>query len=301
MWKVLEIGMTPAATRALLLSTAMLTGQLVSGCSAGSGDDAPTENEQAAQVSQNGDVINLRDPRGLFFAEVRASGSGCPRNSVSTRISSDGQVFTTTFSAYETSITPNNVTAYRDCELSIRLRSPQGRAFCVQMFSYGGYASLDRGVRGRQTADYAFEGQPAKTYETKRTDLNGPYDDPFVFHDVVGPREEVWTPCSTQRDLRIRTRLELQNGSPRGNGYMNLAAVDGATRIDVKVANARCGEYEDWGWREIGEDDDHESDEYDDDGADRGRGRSPSGGRGPTITDGVRSGPTINVTRQPIR
>lgn len=204
----------------------------------------------AQQTGASAGSMTIKDAEGTYFAAVRTEGAGCPAGTFNTRISDDGQVFTTTFSAFDVQISEQEHAISRNCRLAINLRSPGGRTFCVQQLAYSGYALLQENVVGRQTADYYFHDQKALT-ESVREDLVGPTDGSFVFRDDVLPNEELWTPCDQERELFVDTSLQLENGTPGGAGYINLAAVDGSNNgnaVQLKVASHRCDMARAQGW-----------------------------------------------------
>lgn len=189
---------------------------------------------------QSGPDKPATDPSGVTtFAEVSASGTGCPPNSTVTRISRDGLVFTTTFSAYEVRLDPNATLAVKECRLSIKLHTPEGRSFSVQTFYYSGYALLKKGATGRQLASYAFAGQDQQS-RSARTDLVGPYEMPFVFTDQISLQDAVWSPCGVARELTISSRIVLESTTPGSVGYMNLTAADGSSQLVLRLASRPC-------------------------------------------------------------
>ena len=225
------------SARRLLLGATMLLGATACG-EAGDAAEAspPAPSDDLAQQSVT------PDPNGTYFADVTANGTGCPQGTWNTRISRDGLVFTTTFSAYEARVGSQSSVAVRDCQLAIRLHTPAGRSFSVQSFSYTGYAFLQQGVIGRQLATYYFQGQPVQT-PSGRGDLVGPHDADYLFKDDVPIDDAVWSPCGVERDLMINTRILLQSSSPGASGYMNLGAVDGSSALVVKLASRRCDDF----------------------------------------------------------
>ncbi|MET0340005.1 MAG: DUF4360 domain-containing protein [Polyangiales bacterium] len=193
-----------------------------------------------AQIEGVSQTVNVPDRNGTYFAEVKANGTGCPPGTWVTSISSDGQVFTTTFASYITQVSPNIGVNVRDCQIAIKLHTPEGRSFSVQSFSYGGYALLQPGVTGAQTANYYFQGNPLPTPESNRVALVGPYDSDYLFRDEVKIEDRVWSECGVERDLNITTRVMLQNSNPRRSGYMNLTAVDGSGKLELRIETQRC-------------------------------------------------------------
>jgi hypothetical protein len=179
------------------------------------------------------------DPNTTYFTKVIANGTGCPKGSWNARISDDGLVFTATFSAYVAELSPNVSMAVQNCQLAIGLHTPAGRSFSVASMYFSGYALLEPGVVGRQTASYYFQGKPVEA-KNGRNDTIGPYDADFVFQDDVEIQDAVWSPCGLERDLTVNTRIVLQNTTvPGGSGYMNLASADG-TALIVKFSSRSC-------------------------------------------------------------
>lgn len=228
--------MKPILLTRMLVSSGILIGLSVTGCAVSSGDDVA----DVVDVGVSAQPLVLPDPNGVYFAEVTANGTGCPAGTWDTAISEDGKTFTTTFSAYEAFLEPPRSVVVKDCQLGITLHSPQGLSYSVESFYYQGYAFLDPGVMGRQTANYYFMGNPVDHAEL-RTDLRGFYDDSYLFQDDVGIADLVWSPCGTERNLNVTTRLRVQNNRQRtGTGYMNLTAVDAASRLILRLAWRTC-------------------------------------------------------------
>jgi hypothetical protein len=224
------------STLATLLVPTLLLG-IASGCGAG---DPGTENEEATTLGVAVQPLVVPNPAEPYFAEVTANGTGCPAGTWTTTISDDGKTFTTIFSAYETFLEPGQTITIKDCQLGITLRSPQGLSFAVDSFYYQGYAFLDAGLTGRQTANYYFMGNPLNHAEL-RTDLRGPYDDSYLFQDAVGIADLVWSPCGVNRNLNVTTRLRVQNNPRRtGTGYMNLTSIDATSRLVFRLAWRSC-------------------------------------------------------------
>lgn len=224
--------------RALGWVTAMLAGGVL-GCD---GPTADGDLAEGASAMQAGPSAMQPDPGAVTFAEVRTNGTGCPPGSANTSISADGLVFTTTFSNYFTEVNPSAELGVKDCQLEITLRMPAGMSYAVQSFYYSGYALLQEGVVGRQTASYYFQGNPVAPVESNRTDLRGPYDRPYLFTDDVPVQDRVWSPCGVERNLNVRTRVQLFNGEPRRTGYMSLNAIDGSSKMVLKLSTRSCAD-----------------------------------------------------------
>jgi hypothetical protein len=128
---------------------------------------------------------------------------------------------------------PGQAFSIKDCNIGIDLRSPQGLSYSVGSFYYQGYTILDKsGMSATQTAKYYFQGNPLPAVEN-RSQLNGPYDNSYIFSDQIGVVDLVWSPCGATRRLNALTRLQVRNNSRKtGSGYTNTSAVDAT--VDTK-------------------------------------------------------------------
>lgn len=193
-----------------------------------------------APIEQQATTPNASAP---FFASVTANGTGCPRGSWETDISSDGLTFTTTFDQYFAEVADGQRSAFKDCNLTVKLRSPSGISYAVSDFYYQGLVSLEEGVRAFQTANYYFQGNPVPSVDKeKRTDLTGPVTRSYLFQDKVRTVDAVWSPCGLDRNLNIVTRLGLQKSSSTGEGYINVSNINGSVegKVVVKLSYRKC-------------------------------------------------------------
>ncbi|MET0339937.1 MAG: DUF4360 domain-containing protein [Polyangiales bacterium] len=218
-----------------LTCAAMLT----SAACAGEVDSDEAEARDDAASTELALQTQARDPAGSYFADVKANGTGCPPGSWQTDISKDGKTFTSTFDEFAVEVSSSKKISVKDCTLRITLHSPQGLSFAIQNFQYSGYALLGKDVKARHVATYYFQGQADDGGEAS-TDLVGPKDETYVFADDIATPELVWSECGKERNLNVRSTLRLQNADPATDGYFNLAAVDGRTKLSFKLAWKTC-------------------------------------------------------------
>jgi Domain of unknown function (DUF4360) len=209
-----------------------------SGCAVASSSDAGPALDTTTQALT---PVRVPNPNAPYFIDVTANGTGCPAGTWDASIAADGETFTLRFSSYEASLVPGVAMAVKDCQLAIKLHSPQGLSYSVSELFYSGYASLDSvGMTARQTARYYFQGDPL-TNTNARTDMTGPFDDEFVYNDAVGVADLVWSACGAQRDLNVGTRMILNNNRRKtGSGYMNTSAVDGSISLKFRLSWRTC-------------------------------------------------------------
>jgi hypothetical protein len=220
----------------VVVASAALVSIGAAGCSTDAEPESTIDSTEAL-----GTAINVPNPNGAYFASVTANGSGCPAGTWDAAISDDGQTFTLRFSQYETTIDPGQAIAIKDCQLAIKLHSPQGLSYAVSSFYYSGYAFLDSsGMNAAQTAKYYFQGNPIASNEN-RSDLRGPLDKEYVFSDNVGTVDLVWSKCGVDRDLNVATRVLLRNNTRKtGSGYISNTTVDGSVELKFKLSWRSC-------------------------------------------------------------
>ena len=228
----------------LLLCAAAFGALSVSGCAnepAGH-DGAESDEADVAALQAPAQATTVRSPEGSYFADVKALGTGCPLGTTNTSISADGQVFTMTFSSYDVNINPTTPDAQitKNCQLAIKLHSPNGLSFAVTSFYYSGYAFLEQGVQASQWARYYFQGNPIPPTQSNRVQLTGPYDSDFVFKDDIKIEDAVWSACGTERDLNVNTTMQIKNSTPKRSGQAILAAIDGSTKLELRLAWRGC-------------------------------------------------------------
>ena len=190
------------------------------------------------------DAGSRGDPRGSYFADFTANGTGCPAGTWDVQFSPDGQRMTATFSSFEAEVDPTRAVSIKNCMLAIKLHSPQGLSYSVQDFYYSGYAFLEEGVDARLVSQYYFQGNPAQDQQPETTFV-GPKDDTYLIQDSRKQIEAqpVWSPCGVDRNLNINTVVRLKNtNNPRRNGYVNVSSVDGSTKLVLKLAWRRCSQ-----------------------------------------------------------
>ena len=185
------------------------------------------------------DAGSRRDPGGSYFADVTANGTGCPAGTWDAQLSPDGQTFRLTFSMFEAEVDPKTAVSIKNCQLSIKLHSPQGMSYAVQDFYQAGYVYLEEGVEALFLSNYYFQGNPSRNQQPETTFV-GPKDDTYLIQDTrlqvdSGPD---WSPCGVDRNLNINSTIRLRNTSnPRRNGFVNVEEVFG-----LKLAWRRCSQ-----------------------------------------------------------
>jgi hypothetical protein len=83
-------------------------------------------------------------------------------------------------------------------------------------------------------------GNPIGADEHAR-EVDGVWDDSYLFSDDVPVASLVWSPCGVQRTLNAQTRLVLKNNPAKtGSGYLNTSSVDGELQMVFHLSWRRC-------------------------------------------------------------
>lgn len=224
---------------ALIASSMSVIGMV--GCSDVDADLADDDGVDVA--AQQTEPVSSRtpNPNALYITKVSAQGSGCTPGTWRESVSSDGEVFTLTFSGYDIKINPSTTsTVTKNCIINVEFNSPNGISYSVTKLQYSGYSFLEQGVTAEQSAYYNFSGVGVTSIDgsivpAATRAIKGPYDKDFVFVDDVNTNDLVWSECGVKRTLNVRTRLTLTNSRPARSGYINVLAVDGATKTDARL------------------------------------------------------------------
>ena len=162
------------------------------------------------------------DPDGVYVKEVTAGGSGCSASSLSTQFSHDlSSLDIQITQGFAAQIGPG-VPVYerrKNCVVTFTIHVPNGYSFALTEAEYEGYAQLDNGVTGAQSATYWFAND--SRHQTGATNLSGPYDGVYERHDSVD--ELVWSQCGGDRLANIDAQVWVNNSKNRsGNGFVSL-------------------------------------------------------------------------------
>ncbi|GAM83323.1 hypothetical protein ANO11243_013100 [Dothideomycetidae sp. 11243] len=169
---------------------------------------------------------NAPDPSQVQIEGVSYGGSGCPQGSVASIISDDRTTMTLIFDSYIASIGPGvAITENRkNCQLNINIHYPPGFQYSIFSADYRGYAGLDAGVTGTQKSTYYFSGQTNQV--STESDLVGPMDQDYLFHDVAKSTSVVWSPCGAEGLLNINSQVRVASNNRQANGELTTDSID---------------------------------------------------------------------------
>ncbi|GAA2635624.1 DUF4360 domain-containing protein [Paractinoplanes durhamensis] len=179
----------------------------------------------------------------MIIGVVAANGSGCPWGSAQVTPSPDNKAFTVTYSQFIAQVGVGTQPAdfRKNCQLALDVHVPQGYTYAISGTDYRGFAHLERGAYGSETANYYFQGEPQST--RIRHDFNGPYDGDWQRTDTVGISSLAYLPCGEQRYLNVNTELRVNGGSSnlkKTTSMLTMDSTDGRIDTVYHVAWKKC-------------------------------------------------------------
>jgi hypothetical protein len=171
-----------------------------------------------------------------------ANGSGCPLGSAQVTVSPDNKAFTVTYSQFTAQTGPGTkATDFRmNCQLALNVHVPQGYTYAIAGADYRGYAHLEFGAAGAETANYYFQGEPQST-RIQHT-FTGPVDSDWERTDSVGISSLSYLPCGEERYLNVNTELRVNKGTsnPKSTNFLTMDSTDGSIETVYHVAWKKC-------------------------------------------------------------
>jgi hypothetical protein len=173
---------------------------------------------------------------------VTANGSGCPDGTAAVAVSPDNTAFTVTYSNYlaQVGAGAGPTDFRRNCQLGLNVHIPQGFTYAIAAADYRGFAHLERGATGTESASYYFQGEP----HTARIShpFAGYQDGDWQQSDRVAAAALIFEPCGEQRNLNINTELRVRQGwsDPTTTSFLTMDSTDGSIATVYHVAWKRC-------------------------------------------------------------
>ncbi|MEU8816164.1 DUF4360 domain-containing protein [Actinoplanes sp. NPDC048796] len=171
-----------------------------------------------------------------------ANGSGCPWGSADVTVSPDNKAFTVTYSQFtaQTGAGTKPTDFRKNCQLALNVHVPQGYTYAIAGADYRGFAHLEKGASGTQSANYYFQGERQST--RIRHNFTGPADGDWVRSDSVGIQSLSFLRCGDQRYLNVNTELRVSRGwsSPKTTSFLTMDSTDGNIETVYRVAWKKC-------------------------------------------------------------
>jgi hypothetical protein len=109
-----------------------------------------------------------------------------------------------------------------------------------------GYADLKEGVTLEVATYDGFQGTSVSLTGGHRLHLPQrpavTFDDFYVLRAETAPADLLWSSCGAgaNRDLLVRTRATLQNGTPRAPSYADVRGIGGGGRLAFTLLSRPC-------------------------------------------------------------
>lgn len=197
----------------------------------------------ASLIAQPVSASTTAAPAERITVEVAtANGSGCPAGTTTVTAAADNTSFTVAYSDYLVQVGGGaRPTDFRkNCQLSVRVRVPQGFTYAIAEAQYRGFAHLAGGAAGLQQAGYYFQGTSPTAYASHS--LQGPFSDNWQTADRADIATLVYAPCGVDRLLNINTELRVSAGSshPSATSFIWMDSTKGSVRTIYQLAWKRC-------------------------------------------------------------
>lgn len=182
-----------------------------------------------------GDIV---PPGSVSITSAKLAGTGCPNGNTVAEISEDKKAITITYEKYlaGVGIDFGSADKRKFCKIILKLAIPSGYTYAIASATYRGYAQLQTGAIGTQTASYWFTGMGSYSSSFK---LDGPYDDPWLNTDKNDLVQSSYLPCGKQRDLIVSTDVVVKGSDSDkakktfSSMSMDSADVDLATQLNI--------------------------------------------------------------------
>jgi hypothetical protein len=170
---------------------------------------------------------------------VKVNGSGCKKGTATIAVSPDNEAFTVTYSGYlvQVGADADKKEARKDCKLTVRVGVPKGFTYAIDRTDYRGYANLQGGATGKESASYYFHG--GSHTATLDHPITGPFDGYWQATDL---ESAIYEPCGKKRALNIDTELQLEAGSsdPTSTSMMAMDSTDGSIKTTYHLVWKTC-------------------------------------------------------------
>ena len=173
---------------------------------------------------------------------VAANGTGCPKGTAEVTVSPDNKAFTVSYSEFVAQVGPEaKPTDFRkNCQLSLDVLVPEGYTYAIAGADYRGYAGLEEGASGSETANYYFQGEQHTT--RIRHDFKGFMAENWQRSDKVEISSLSFLPCGEKRYLNVNTELRVSAGAARSGttNFLTMDSSDGNLSTVYHVSWMRC-------------------------------------------------------------
>ncbi|MFC7528378.1 DUF4360 domain-containing protein [Actinoplanes sp. GCM10030250] len=181
-------------------------------------------------------------PEDMIIKVVTANGSGCPKGTAEVTVSPDNKAFTVAYSQFVAQVGPEaKPTDFRkNCQLALDVHVPEGFTYAIAGADYRGYAGLEEGATGSETASYYFQGQRGTT--RVRHDFQGYMAENWQRSDAVELTSTSFLPCGEKRHLNVNTELRVNAGTAKSatTNFLTMDSSDGNLETVYHLSWMEC-------------------------------------------------------------
>ena len=185
-------------------------------------------------------------PGGQVVIEVvKVHGDGCRPRTAVVALSPDNTAFTVIYSAYTAlvGVGATKKDSEKDCQIKVKLDIPKGYTYAVDQVDHRGFAHLERGATGLESASFRFQGS-ADTPPVNHH-FSGPFEDTWQTTDKPDDSALVYAPCGKTHHLDISTALKVSAGTSdpaTTTSLMSMDSTDGSvgTKTRYRFTWKRC-------------------------------------------------------------
>lgn len=181
-------------------------------------------------------------PSGATIQSVQYAGTGCPQGSISSLLSVDAQALTVIFDQYavETAGEAPQKKNTKDCQIRLEVAAPKGWSYSIASMQIRGFADLDAGATGIQTANLRYGRSPGGMINLGRLKLDGEYRADYEQAFDLTLRNLNWSSCAeTTKPVIINTQIAVK--SRRGaKGSMTVDSFDGQMSHEYNLLWKQC-------------------------------------------------------------
>jgi hypothetical protein len=151
----------------------------------------------------------------LTVAILGAFGSGCPHDTTDAQPNEDGTAFSLAYSAFR--VSGND---YKNCSLTLRVKTPAGWTYQVPSVSNQATVTLNTGATATLSTAMWFTGSERTVSVTRKA--TGPRTGGWK--TSAAPRPAVWAPCGTSTNLKIAQTMRVA-GNPASTASLTATTL----------------------------------------------------------------------------
>jgi hypothetical protein len=160
-----------------------------------------------------------------FIRGISYAGTGCPVGTVAEQISENSTQFSLVMDSFVVQ-TGRNIPMSENRKsytVMVDMQIPAGWQYSVKSVQLNGLANLDSGVTGNLNVATSFLGVQGQTRSS--LSLSGPLSKDLLISDSIAVGNRVWSPCHTNRQLRVVIDGNLR-GRSSASGLLTLSGTE---------------------------------------------------------------------------